>query len=516
MTDLPVALLSATAILVASVAFQSWRWRGLILTALFLGTALGTKHSALITLIVVAAFGVLLALIQSKGKTLAVCGRRLGLVTLVLLGSVVVLWSFYLFRFNERPENTEQFNRPLAIKIADVKSPIYRNALQVMSNVHLLPRAYVWGLADTIRAGAEGRADSQYAFGELYYGKAPFYFFPGVLAVKLPVGLLFLSIIGAILLVTRNIPSAWFVPLAGITGLALLFLIVLVSGSSYGGIRPALPIVPLLALLGALAVNKAVEAKSFAFRGTIALGFAVALASAIPVMRPWEYYNELIGGTANGYRYFNDEGLDAALRNHELTRYYDEYLRPTGEIPYIYYIMSESEKLRRGIHWVGEDRERDEARMESEVLSGTFFLGGIGMAPRLWWDRAAFREATPVARFGNLFVFRGTFRAPGLRAQSLYYRAVDELYSNNPDAATAVRLLSESAALDPKAFFVSLELGNQYLKIGKRGEALRAYQLAKEYAPADNDISELLARQIERVATEPLEQISPLRNPEIE
>jgi len=38
----------------------------------------------------------------------------------------------------------------------------------------------------------------------------------------------------------------------------------------------------------------------------------------------------------------------------------------------------------------------------------------------------------------------------------------------------------------------------------------------KENAPTSNDISELFARQIERVETEPLEQIHPLRNPEIE
>ncbi|MCA1600705.1 MAG: hypothetical protein LC776_03325 [Acidobacteria bacterium] len=51
---------------------------------------------------------------------------------------------------------------------------------------------------------------------------------------------------------------------------------------------------------------------------------------------------------------------------------------------------------------------------------------------------------------------------------------------------------------------------------GKREEALRAYRIAKEHAPADEAISELLSRQIERVAAEPLEQITPLRNPKIE
>lgn len=77
-------------------------------------------------------------------------------------------------------------------------------------------------------------------------------------------------------------------------------------------------------------------------------------------------------------------------------------------------------------------------------------------------------------------------------------------------------MLSRSVALDPAAFFVALELGNQYLKIGNREEALRAYRIARENAPASDDIGELLARQIERVQKEPLEQIHPLRNPALE
>lgn len=84
------------------------------------------------------------------------------------------------------------------------------------------------------------------------------------------------------------------------------------------------------------------------------------------------------------------------------------------------------------------------------------------------------------------------------------------------DIEGAIKLLSEAVALDPKKYHNAVELGNQYLKTGKREEALQAYRIAKENVPADDQISELLNRQIERVAAEPLEQISPLRNPKIE
>jgi tetratricopeptide (TPR) repeat protein len=148
------------------------------------------------------------------------------------------------------------------------------------------------------------------------------------------------------------------------------------------------------------------------------------------------------------------------------------------------------------------------------VLFG--LIGAKQLAPKLWWDRSAFRNAVPAARFGKLFIFRGTFNAPAIKAHYLYYLATDEIYSAKPDTEEAIKLLSESVAIDPKAFFVALELGNQYLKVGKREEALQAYRIAMENAPAYDEISKLLARQVESVASETLEQISPLRNPEIE
>jgi tetratricopeptide (TPR) repeat protein len=371
-------------------------------------------------------------------------------------------------------------------------------------------------MADTIRAGAEGRVGFALAFGNLYYGKAPFYYFPGIIAVKLPLGLLFLTVIGAGLLIARRTPREFFVPLLGLFGLSLLFWIFFARGSSYGGIRHVLPAVPPLALLASLVIYKAVESKSYLLRGVVIVALTAALVSAIPVLRPWEYFNETVGGTANGYRYFNDEGVDLGQRTKELVGYYNENLKPAGEIPYVGYFAADTEMRRRGLDWVGNDPERDRERRNSDVKSGTFILGANSITPKLWWESDAIQEATPIARFGNVFVFSGTYNVPKVKAGSLYWRAIEKIYTNKPETEEAIKLLSESVSIDPKAFFVALELGNQYLKIGNREEALRAYRIAKENAPASDDISELLTRQIVRVETEPLEQIQPLRNPGIE
>jgi tetratricopeptide (TPR) repeat protein len=311
-------------------------------------------------------------------------------------------------------------------------------------------------------------------------------------------------------------PREFIAPLIGVLGLGMLFLIVLATGSTYAGIRHAFPAVPPIALLAAFAIYYAITSKSFLMRGAVIVSLIAALLSAIPILRPWEYYNEAVGGAANGYRYFDDEGVDLVMRTKELAKYYNENLRASNEIPTVIYYMRWADKESQGLDWTGKDPERDRDKLNNEIVSGTFILSAKQLAPKLWWDRSVFRNAVPAARFGNLFIFHGTFNAPAIKAHNLYYRAIDDIYTAEPDTEEAIKLLSESVTTDPKAFFVALELGNQYLKVGKREDALRAYRIAMENAPASDEIRKLLAQQLELVASEALEHIAPLRNPEIE
>jgi hypothetical protein len=180
---------------------------------------------------------------------------RFAKLSAVVVGALIVLWSFYFFRFAESNTEREVFNRPLADKIGDVQSPAYRFVLTEMASSHVVPRAYVWGFADTIRAGLEGRAFAITAFGRSYFKTGPIYFFPGVIALKLPIGLGILVLIGLFLFFTRSLPGDWNVGLSVILAASLLFLLVLALGSTYGGIRHALPVVALLSIFGGVAAQ---------------------------------------------------------------------------------------------------------------------------------------------------------------------------------------------------------------------------------------------------------------------
>jgi tetratricopeptide (TPR) repeat protein len=285
-----------------------------------------------------------------------------------------------------------------------------------------------------------------------------------------------------------------------------------IKGSSYGGIRHLLSIYPLMAVSASLMVYIAIIGRSYLLRAVATVGVVAALVLAVPVMRPWEYFNEIAGGSENAHKYFDGEGLDLYQRNNEIRTYYHEVLKPQGDVPFVFYLTPDVKDTSRMF---------DEVRASSEKWSGdtdtgTFMIGANEMAPAFFFDKKAFRDAEPIARFGNLFVFRGTFDIRPLKAQSLEYRAAFQIYGQEPDIEKAIEMLTESVKLDPKAFFVSLELGNQHLKLGNRADALHAYQLSLENVPAGDAATELLTRQIERVKNDPLETILPLRNPAME
>jgi hypothetical protein len=174
--------------------------------------------------------------------------RRLLKIGAVLTGALTILWGFYFFRYAETRTGQDSFNRSLADKIRDVNTPFYHSVLVGMNATRIVPRSYLWGFADTVHAGMEGRLAPQLVFGHMYARKGPKYFFPAMIGVKLPIGLSALSLLGLIFFFARRLPAEWDFPAGVILAAALLFLLVLSQGATYAGIRHAMPVVALLAI----------------------------------------------------------------------------------------------------------------------------------------------------------------------------------------------------------------------------------------------------------------------------
>jgi len=516
MTDLPVALLAATTITLASQLLRAWQWKDVCLCLLALGLTLSAKHSGLVIWMFVALAGMSLAIFPLRQSNVQLVPRRLLKLSVVLLGALVVLWALYSFRFHESRDGSETFNRLLTDKIADVESPAYRLALHQMAFLHAMPRAYIWGLADTVHAGLEGRAISQLAFGRLYYNKAPRFFFPGVLAVKLPIGLSILGLLGVWFFVRRRLPSDWEMPLLTMLAALVWFLAVLSSGATYGGVRHALPVLALFSIFGGVTAHVTLSSGSKAMNAVAILALLAACVSALPAVRPWEYYNEFVGGNSNAYQYFDDEGIDLGQRAKELANYYQQNVFPSREIPYIDYWAWDEELQSRGVDWVGHNPTRDQQMVLSPIRSGTTLADAKFLGRRLWWDAGSLRVAKPIARFGNLLVFRGNFNLPGKTSAALYDAALQKIFTEKAELQAAESMLKQAAALDPEAFFVNVELGNVRLRLGSRDGALSAYQAALQHVPNDPSLRQSIEHQIQRVSVDSLDQIPALHDPGLE
>lgn len=513
LTDLPVALLGSTAMLLAWTAFQRERTFDIVLAGLTLGLALGAKHTALIVVLAVAFLGVVRNLRKEPNHPRL---RRMGQVLAVLLLAWITLWGLYRFRFNESSAGLDLFNRPLAAKIADLHRPLLRNTVSLMAHTHFMPRSYLWGLADILHVGVEGRVNPLYFMGRTYLQRAPFYFFPTVLLVKLPLGLIALALAGLVLAFRRRAWPGREPLLVTLLFGGLLLAMLMLGTSSYAGIRHGLIVLPSVAVAGAAALAIAWERKSRNLLIGIAFATVLAMASAIPVLRPWEYYNELVGAKDNAWRHLCDESTESGQRAKELAAYYHQYLEPKGEIPYIEYGESYAEDDRRGLPSMQATWRAHPEIDDSDVVTGTIMITACSLPPNPVLDYTSLLSVKPVQRYGNLMIFRGTFKLPGPRAYRLTNLALDAEYSETPDLAKAELFMTKSLNADPKIYYRWIELGNILIQRGKQEEALRAYENARTYAPAGDEIIGLLAQQIQRVSQEDSKSVPPLRNPVLE
>lgn len=520
LTDLPLTLLSALAVVLAFSAFQSFRPLDLALAALSLGLALVSKHSAIpvgLFVIGLGAFFVLRDLVYPRVAQPTSAKQHVQRACAVLavgLGAYMTMWASYGFRFDESPITSAipTFNRSIADKIADLNSAGYRSILQLFLDLKLLPRAYLWGLADIIRAGVEGRQDVMYVFGTLVFGNTPWYFFPAVLVAKLPLGLLALSVAGFVLLARRKLAQAWVAPSVVMLAWAGFYLLFIIKGNSgYAGIRHAAPLYPAVALLAGLALIHLRASSSMVQRAGALGALVLFCASALPVMRPWEYYNELAGGQDDAWRYFADDGLENGQRVKDIADYYNQHIRGKAEPAYDFYDLFDHEKKAYDLTF----REPEDDVSDSDVIEGTVFVNTRWLGPRPLYDYAAFRAATPVARFGNLLVLRGRFQIPWLRADRRLGQVWDALAPGKRDPARAEVLLQEITSIYPEDYQASFQLGNLLVERGAVEPAMRAYALSRDHAPKGDSIVGVLSRQIDALASSGA-SVGPLRNPWLE
>ncbi|GAB2508549.1 hypothetical protein GCM10027084_24780 [Pseudoxanthomonas sangjuensis] len=524
MTDGVLALTFALVVVAAGLLVATWRWRWVAVFGVAVGLALGAKHSALAGLVGV---GIVLAAAALSG------GRRGGwreaarrgakLAAGVVLG-VALLWAQYGFRFHADAGGGDGFNLAMDAKIAEVTRPALRGAIAVADDLHLLPRAYLWGLADTVRTGIEGRGGALHlVWGKVYEGRTPWFTWPAILAAKIPIALMALSLLGLALLPRAPLSPAVRWMLAALAAAsALHFAALAVSPQAWGGVRHATPLIAAAAVLGGGALAEAWRRRSRVLLGTVAVLFVAAFAMTIREPRLWEYHNELVGGTAGGYRAFRNEGVDLGQRFGEIREFHDRVIAGSGQPLYVDYMLIERQAraARLGYRRFVESLDDTNA---AGVWDGWFVYTAIDELPwpQVEWDPAeVFKDMEKVAEFGNVRIWHGRLTRPKTRASSIAYKVMDYLYKENgQDSALVARRLEEVVAVRPEHVAAGVELGNAYLRLGDGAGAARAYRrlLEQKKVPLDGKVERQLRDQLAHLeGGEDPAKIKPMRNPWME
>jgi hypothetical protein len=516
MTDLPVGLLSVASALLCLEALRKWTWVNVGLLSIVLGLTLSAKHSGLIAFGFTGVLG-LAAILWEFRHEKRVMAWRICIFLLAFAGAVTILWGTYRFHYREGKGSDEKFNRTLASKIGDVRSPIWRASLTGLDELRLLPRSYIWGVADIVRTGLEGRAYSTYAFGRLTFMERRPLIFPGYIAVKLPLALTVLSCLGCTIAFWPGTSRADKLAVAVLLLLAVTQLVILArSGADYAGVRHALTVYFVMAILGGFAVRHLLRVRARTI-GFVILGLSLAACfPALAVERPWEYHNILVGGTGQAYRYFRNDGIDVGQRDKEIADYCHRKLEPSGEVPYLIYYRSfikpdliEYRHLKvRAL----DDPESDD--LPPTTISGTLLTLASAAAPAIWSDYKALRDAQPVDRIGNILVYRGTFYLPNARADALVDRADKLLGDPKPRFPEIEDILREGLVLRPNDYGAWMLLGNLHLLRGERELAVAAYQKARDAVPP-SPVRQLFEEQIRLVSTQ-ANFVTLMRDPSIE
>ncbi len=313
--------------------YSLWRfcqrpsWSRLVATGVVLGMAQASKFSALF---LIPTFVVLLAAAVTgpEGPKLAALtpgramggtqGRRLivlaGVCIVMFLVGGLVVWATYGFdvRYLVPPKATHPvLDRYIPANIPQLKAWVYAIA------EHLpVPAPSYWGdLAWLVRYARAGHASF---LAGLRGVEGWWYYFPIAFAIKTPIPTLLALGIAAVFSLRnrghwRRDASLW-LPM-------WMFAVVSISSSIDIGYRNLLPILPLaFVLVGQLAT--VLCSKRSRVIGVL-LGIWLIAGTLRIAPHYLAYFNEAVGGPANGYRYLVDSNLDWGQDLKNLKRYAD-------------------------------------------------------------------------------------------------------------------------------------------------------------------------------------------------
>ncbi len=452
----------------------SWRW--LLVTGLLAGLALVAKFTG----ILIAPMLLLIAAVEGvRERRLATAARLLGASLANLVCGWLVVWAFYGFRYVPAP-NGLQLSPAFDGYLASMPHAADGAKLALLARFHILPQAYLWGLANTKHIEQEY---TSYFFGHVYR-HGPWQYFPAAFLIKSTLPLLLLLLLAPVLWRREGRPY----------GRQLSFLLVpvcvyfaVVTRSHFDiGARHLMPVYPFLYILAGAVAAMCLRRGA----GWAALASGLLLWQVVTSVRVapnyMAYGNEAWGGPLQVRRYLSDANVDWGQQLKTVKQYLDQRHDPDCWFAYFpdgavqpedYGIHCHRLPTPSGLWWFRLAMEVP-PHIEGTVLISESDLDGVESGDGALNPYAEFRRLKPVAILQDgVYVYDGRFAVP-LASAWVDVRHSAEL-AGKGDLRQALNLAQQAAALAPESARTQLQLADVLAQEKQWAAALEHYELAQ-------------------------------------
>ena len=423
----------------------------------------------------------------SRGTEMASARQITLTLAVASLIGVAWIWVLYHLRYAARPAPL-RLDPTSQVYLQRLGSPLVRWVMATVNRLHLLPEAYLYGLADTEISSS---SLPSYLFGRTYAG-APHWYFPAALLIKSTLPFLMLLGVTVVVASGREWKARREIAFLGIPS---LFLFVLSSSSAMGiGYRHLFPMLPLLYILVAGCAAYLIARKpkyAYAF-GALLLWQVLTTEMARPGLMA--YANEAWGGPSRTHLYLSDSNVDWGQQLKDVKRYTESH---ANEPCYFAYFAQGPVDFRDyGVRchvlptgsalWTGLPTMRFGANDPS--VSGTLLISDGVVAgadiPGKNNPYARFAAVRPAAVIDHgVYVYQGRFDLHEAAAVEEVHAAEDAAAEQNN--ALAMREGRLAVALDPNNPEAHEVLGNALAASGNTAAARLEYAAALRSSELD-------------------------------
>ena len=450
----------------------------LIMTGVSVGLVLAVKHTGLLILPIL--FLLMLCEVIHCGKFGRHALKILGSLVLITLIAWVVLWSFYGFRYNARP-NGLQLNPPLAEYINGLK-PAEAWPISTAARLRLLPESYLYGLADV---KLTANYYTSYVLGKVYAHGVWFYF-PVAFLIKSTIGVLALLLLSLGVVATGRL-NRWREILFLLVPVIFYLLVALTVGMNIGVRHILVVYVFLYVLIGGATWTLIQKSRKWVYAvGVLLLVHAASSLLAFP--NYIAYANELWGGPSQTYKYLTDSNSDWGQQLKSVKQYLDQ--RGVKECWFLYFAEGVAEPSYYGIPckplptintlWLNLPMDVPRS-INGPVLISASNLSGVEFGPGTLDPYARFRLLKPTTVIDRgVFVFDGKFDLPLAAALSKVQKAQNLAQEKQLDQA--LQEAQAAVALSPDSIHTQLALGDILREMGQPQQARASYEKALQLA----------------------------------